>query len=467
MQYDLVVNLNYDIRTSLLLDFFERAEKKGFMSLNKSSKTSTAVLRKGIANYFFNSVKNRSLNTINIVDIFSLMGLNMPAKLKDSYHFLDSRTNQDIEDHKIATGIKYINRNYDKIRVCISTGASSEKRIWNISSYAKLIELLIENLGCEITLVGATNDINVTAEIKNYLPAKISKHLIDITGKTSLNEFIHAIKNFDLIISSDTGTLHIAQIFNIPSVSIFIGNANFYETGPHLRKSIVIYSKADCYPCIEKEPCRFNFACKKDIDPNDVFELAKLTIKRSRKPLSSDRDTEPDSVENSLAVRIRNNNFDVSFCEHVGFIHYYPLSKKEICKNDLASEVLKPGWIYIFSRKNVELDIDKILKCCKRYYKINRVIVNTLISELLFIRNVFENGKQVFIQNNNCNASYFSKFKEFVKLLGNNYGYLKLLSDYFVNEVTFENSKNIDVATNVFDDMILLFGNAIGILKQL
>ncbi len=456
-KYNLAVNLNHDIKTSLFMDFFDDAEKKGFISINKSEKPSDAILRKGAPNYLYNSIKNRSLNKINIVDIFSFIGLGMPAEIKKKYEaFNPEYLNLD------KKRIKKTPKSNRKFRICISPGASSIKRVWHPESYARLIELLLKNINSEIVIVGAAGETGIAAEIKKYVPLEIAHMVLDITGKTSPSEIIYLLKDFDLIVSADTGTLHISQVLNVPAVSVFIGNSNFYETGPHLKNSYVIYSKAECYPCLENEPCRYNFGCKRDVNPQDVFHLAEMIL---------------DGTKNKAAAKIisgniKKGNFEAAVCKHIGSIHYFPLVKKEIGKNELASEILKFSWIYVLSDVAVNPDLNRILQYTKKYYKNSKKAAVILISEITFIKSVFENGKKCFARSEGYKGEYFKKFAESVKSLGYNYGYLKLAVDYFIDEAVipdagYSEKHKLKILSKAFNDIILLLDTALEILGRL
>ena len=79
--------------------------------------------------------------------------------------------------------------------------------------------------------------------------------------------------------------------------------------------------------------------------------------------------------------------------------------------------------------------------------------------EISFVKTVFENGLKSF----GCEereSLYFEKFRDAVKSLGLNYGYLKLACDYFIDEL------NSSGASKSFKDIILLLDNALNILKM-
>ena len=443
-KYDIAVNLNYDNLNGLFINFFKN-NKKGPIVYNRGHKNNETILISGTSNYLFNAVRSRNLNRINIVDIFSLIGTDKSAEIKYSYDIIK------LKSKKISANIK-INTVSKQVRICISIGATSAKRIWPADYYAKLIELIGNNFDSEITLAGTKDEVDAALEIKKKLSPEIN--LLDLTGKTTLSELVYLIKDFDLLISADTGTLHIAQIFNIPTVSIFTGNANFYETGPHIKDSLVIYSKIDCYPCYEHEPCRFNYACKNDIKPSDVYDLVQLQLKTDKTDLKV--------IKIGIKNNIKKGNFSVSFCEHFNSVHFYPFVKEEINKNNLASEVLKFCWLTVLSGDNVKPDFTKILRNTEKYYRINKITLKSLQAEISYIKAVFENGRDSFGlsgEDVNKDSAYFEKFKEYVKSIGNNYDYLRLACDYFAREIESAGIKK------GFNDIIMLLNNATQILN--
>ena len=443
---ELAVNLNYDFTNSLFLNFFKE-QKRGFIALDKSTKTAESISRSAAANYLFNIVKNRSLNRINIVDIYSLVGSEKPAEIKTSYNIINLK--KQVKNKKAL-------KDGEPLRICISIGATHPKRIWQSKNYANLIKLLSESLHCEVILVGTAEESSAAEEIKKNLPLGVN--IIDLTGKTNLSELIYLIKDFHIIIASDTGTLHIAQIFNVPSVSVFTGNANFYETGPHIENSYVIYSKIECYPCLQNETCRFNYACKNDINPENVFELVLLQVVRNKLySACKDERVRLLDIKKRINANVRKGNFSVAVCKHMNSIHFYPTYKRKINKDELASEILKFCWINVLSKNNVKIDKNNVLRYTNKYYKINRKSVDSLIREISFIKTVFENGRKSF---GSEESLYFEKFQDAVKSFGLNYSYLKLACDYFIDEL------NSSGAPKSFNDIILLLDNVIKILKM-
>ena len=258
--------------------------------------------------------------------------------------------------------------------------------------------------------------------------------------------------------------MHIAQIFNVPSVSLYTGNANFYETGPHVENSYVIHSIIQCYPCMQHEPCRFNYVCKNDINPEDIFNLALMQIIKNKLHYSfKEQGIKFSDVKKRVIANVKKGNFSVAVCKHLNSVHFYPLYKRKIFKNEFASEILKFCWISVLSKNSVKIDKNNVLRYTEKYYKIDENSLNSLIKEINFIQGVFENASKSFNKedkNDEYAALYFEKFKDVVKSLGLNYSYFKLACDYFIDEL------NSSGAQKSFNDIILLLDNAIDILKM-
>lgn len=452
-KYDLAVNLNYDLTNALFLPFFGN-KSRGAYALNKSRKDLGLIARTGPSNYLYNLVRNRKYNRLNITDIFSLIGSGAPAAVKKSYNVISLNRNKE-------TVVAGQNRG---LRACISVGATSPKRLWPPEYFASLINIIHDNFdGCEFTVVGTSSDAGSALKIREAV--KEGVNLIDLTGKTTLSELVYLIKDFDLIVASDTGTLHIAQAFGIPSVAVFTGNANFYETGPSVEKSVAVYSKIDCYPCFEHEPCRFNYACLNDVKPQAAFNaVLAVTEKKMKTCLSMDADSYLKHVFDLLKDASSKGGFSAAVSVRAdNSIHFYPVEKRIISKEELASEILKFCWLVVLSENNAGYRrYSDSLKYAGKYYTISMETVDSLINEFSYIKTVFEEGSSSFAGENISgeDQAYCNKFMESVKSLGVNYPYFKLACDYFHDELNFAG------AEKAFKDLNVLAGLALKDLTE-
>jgi heptosyltransferase-2 len=102
---------------------------------------------------------------------------------------------------------------------------------------------------------------------------KTARHrLIDIAGKTNLDEAITLIARCDLFISNDSGLMHIAGALGRPTIALF-GSTNPAATSPAGEKSVVIHHECDCSPCL-RQVCPTDFRCMTMIGVDEVYAAA-------------------------------------------------------------------------------------------------------------------------------------------------------------------------------------------------
>jgi len=141
-------------------------------------------------------------------------------------------------------------------------GASyGSSKTWPLPSYETLAKLLLDHLECQIVFCG---------DKKQQAPSLNHPSLIDLTGKTSLDELNFLIKHARLIVCNDSGPMHLADGLKTPLISLF-GSTDPEKTGPKSKTAMVIFHKTPCGPCF-KRVCPLDHACMKNITPNEVFE---------------------------------------------------------------------------------------------------------------------------------------------------------------------------------------------------
>ncbi len=75
--------------------------------------------------------------------------------------------------------------------------------------------------------------------------------VMDLIGKTTLPQLAEALKKCDLLISGDTGTMHLATAVGTRVLALFLGTALCHETGPYGEGHLVIQAHMPCSPCSE------------------------------------------------------------------------------------------------------------------------------------------------------------------------------------------------------------------------
>ena len=92
-----------------------------------------------------------------------------------------------------------------------------------------------------------------------------------MAGKTSISELINKISKLDLFITGDSGPMHLAAAFQIPTVSIF-GPTNYKETSQWMnQKSKILTKNLDCQPCMKRVCPLVHHKCMRTIKSLDVL----------------------------------------------------------------------------------------------------------------------------------------------------------------------------------------------------
>ena len=116
-----------------------------------------------------------------------------------------------------------------------------------------------------------------------------SEKIINLLGLTSLDDLMNLIKFTRFTICHDSGILHLSELLNKKSISIW-GPTYLKKSGPISKNGFYVYNSQSCSPCwgtfgdqisdIEAyERCENNFACMKKITPEHVIKIIKKNIK--------------------------------------------------------------------------------------------------------------------------------------------------------------------------------------------
>jgi len=123
----------------------------------------------------------------------------------------------------------------------INPGAAyGSAKIWYPEEYARVANALSGQY--KILIFGSNSEKKIADEIEVLLIKKGVSNFENLAGKTSISELIDLISNVDLFITGDSGPMHLAASFQIPSITIF-GPTIDKETSQWMNKKSVIVKK--------------------------------------------------------------------------------------------------------------------------------------------------------------------------------------------------------------------------------
>jgi heptosyltransferase-1 len=155
--------------------------------------------------------------------------------------------------------------------MAIQPGARWPNKRWPVESFARLVRLLMEKFpATRFAILGSQEDKPAGGFIADADPERC----FNLCGQTSLPEMVEWVRLCDLMITNDTGPMHVAAALGKPLVALF-GPTEPRRTGPYGHLDDVLRIDLPCSPCL-KSHCTYvkPNECLNALSPAAVFEFA-------------------------------------------------------------------------------------------------------------------------------------------------------------------------------------------------
>lgn len=156
------------------------------------------------------------------------------------------------------------------LRIGLVPGAEyGPTKRWFPERFAEAAKKIAQARPCRFVLFGVAKD----AEIGRAIETEIGEeHCENRIGKTSLRELMHELRQCDLLLTNDTGTMHLAAWLDVPLVAVF-GSTDPIATGPLSSRARVVRHQVECSPCFLRE-CPLDLRCLKAVSADEVAQAA-------------------------------------------------------------------------------------------------------------------------------------------------------------------------------------------------
>lgn len=164
--------------------------------------------------------------------------------------------------------------------VGINPGAAyGSAKCWLPERFREVTTRLLEDKDVIVVYFG---DL-VTAGLVKEICQGLSPRVINMAGLTSLRELTSLISVCDVLLTNDSGPMHIAGAFNTPVVALF-GSTSAVMTGPY-KNGVVIQKQVACSPCYRRT-CPIDFRCMTQIGVDEVLQAILQALQASKSKLS-------------------------------------------------------------------------------------------------------------------------------------------------------------------------------------
>ena len=150
--------------------------------------------------------------------------------------------------------------------VAVSPIALWDTKLWEDEKFARLCDRIIEELKVRVVFTGSDRRKLERIQSRMKFPA------VNLGGKTTLRDLAYLYRLSSLLITTDSGPMHIAAAAGTPVVALF-GPTDPSRTGPYGMGHTVIRKELACSPCFQKK-CD-SMKCMLDITVDEVYHIVK------------------------------------------------------------------------------------------------------------------------------------------------------------------------------------------------
>jgi lipopolysaccharide heptosyltransferase II len=253
--YDVVIDTEQWHRLSAIVARLTRSKVKIGFGTNERKRLLTHVVNYSQDAYELNS----------FFDLMRPLGLRPPAAHIFPYLAVSDADQKLADEHLGALGRQPF--------IVLFPGASIPERCWGAEKFHALAIRLNQN-GFPVVVVGGREECAAAEAIL------ASGSGLNLAGKTSLAVTVGVLNRSQLLVSGDSGVLHLGVGLGLPTVSLF-GPGIEQKWAPSGEQHIVLNHKLPCSPCTKfgtTPPCPIGAKCMRDISVDEVFVAAQSLL---------------------------------------------------------------------------------------------------------------------------------------------------------------------------------------------
>ncbi len=195
------------------------------------------------------------------------------AKIKDDQNGLEIFWKDSVEEE---TSQKLEENAIREPYFSIAPGATYQTKRWPAEYFKELISTILQKHKEQIVLLGGK------AERDTFTELVVSERVFNLAGKVSLQQAAVVLSHASVLVSNDSGLMHMATAVKTPVLAIFGSTVKELGFFPYRSKYFVLENKAlQCRPCshVGRNSCpKGHFKCMKDLKPEAAYRLFRRLV---------------------------------------------------------------------------------------------------------------------------------------------------------------------------------------------
>jgi hypothetical protein len=227
---------------------------------------------------------------------------------------------------EVADSLRRLRLPANTALVGLLPGASQPERRWPPEQLAQAASRLLAQRPCHFFILGSAGEAPLGEAIAQRLPPGTATLLL---GRTSLPVLAAYLRRLDLLITNDTGPMHVAAAVGTPCLAMFLASARVQDTGPVGTGHVILEPRLDCHPCLA--PCP-QPRCHQAITPEAVSRWAEALLNRENLTSGAKTDSWP-------TLKVSGSGIDPQ-----GYHTYLPLVRRPLCRRDFWLWLQRAVW---------------------------------------------------------------------------------------------------------------------------
>lgn len=233
--FDAVYLLNYSPLSYACASLFDPGQLRGY------ARSKGQELRSPLSLLAFNLLRDRRFSPLNLADLWAFFHPRPVAPER----------------------VNPIPRRTAHGRVGIVMAGRESRRSLPVSVLARCAQAVFQaRCGPTLVCLGSAAEAPLVRRLSRELPPRSAERIENLCGKTGLTDLVDVVGTLDLVLTPDTGIMHLAAHLGVPVQAFFLSSAWCWETGPYGFGHKVWQAMPPCGPCHESDPCPHNTVCR-------------------------------------------------------------------------------------------------------------------------------------------------------------------------------------------------------------